>query len=220
MKKFEWWNLGSFDAEKLNHLKKALSSSVYTEEAGKGFLIGRVSKVLISGRFVEKEVAEFTVKGPNGELFEQRQIKYHSLEFEIGTKFPHLTIFDSPRRTKPFVNSLAWAFDGRIVVERVNLDLRKVVKALSGAKMFELSRIQVIDLKEMNQTFFTGSIRGPNLIKFFDAKKGRDSRLSVVEGILTKGEGGKLKIGEKGVLGFGCEVSRVAEPMIRNVLFK
>lgn len=105
MRKVKWLRIES--PFPMSAMAEKLSGDSFTEEKGRGFILNKVRKDQLNGKFVEKVIYEDKILSLYGEDNIVERIEYKVTEFLFNAdSYPIAVIVNPPRTLKPFANAL------------------------------------------------------------------------------------------------------------------
>lgn len=105
MVRYKWLNFLT-PLKDYSEFAKLLSSRVYNDENGHGFLIDELREDYIHARFIRKINIVEELTSPAGEKFQQSYTSYESIKFQIGNETPGILLINPPQSLTSFINEL------------------------------------------------------------------------------------------------------------------
>lgn len=104
MRKIKWLYLElPFSIEETS---KILLGNQYTEEVGYGFLLSKVTKTEIQGRYIEKEFSRIVVQDPFGNDVVSSIVSYCIYKFSFNNKSRLLCLYNPPKVIEKFTKRM------------------------------------------------------------------------------------------------------------------
>ncbi len=222
MRKVKWLRIES--PFPMNTMAEILSSDSFTEEKGHGFILSKVRKDQLNGKFVEKIVYEDKITSLYGEESFIERVEYKTTEFLFNEdSYPIAVIINPPRTLKPFANALVKNLGFGTSIEEIIIEPMKWIEEILKIQLvtihqIDASQIQVSEfaLAKMQVT------SSKNLLSYYydelSSKKIRIDRLNV--SISTSEHSGKFKLFRNGMANIEVRHEREFSNLLYNALIK
>lgn len=119
-------------AVSLRQLATRMLDREYCDGRSDGFLVSQATNERVSGRYVERDLHEETVRDPFGEATSYTVLKYSEVAFAILGQVSLIELKQPPRRLTGFVSALCELVDFKAVVEPLAPRLQDWLPTLRG----------------------------------------------------------------------------------------
>ena len=94
----------------------------YKDGMSHGFILESTIGKCIHGKFISKHISKDRIEDPFGEISELPRVTYNIVKFKIKKEGLGLTIIDSPRSTRNFINALYEIMGLEFLISEISID--------------------------------------------------------------------------------------------------
>lgn len=222
MRKVKWLRIES--PFPMNIMAEMLSSDSFTEDKGRGFLLSKVRKDQLNGKFVEKIVYEDKISSLYDEESVVERIEYKITEFSFQeNSYPIAVIINPPRTLKPFANALVRNLGFGTSIEEIIIEPFKWVSEISKEQLVTINQIDASQIQVAEYALAKMQITSSkNLLNYYydelSSKNVRIDRLTA--SISTPEYSGKFKLFRNGMANIEVRHEKEFSNLLYNTLKK
>lgn len=123
IKTIRWFKV-TIPKKKIELLSKALLALPFSEEAGEGFSMERITSSTISGRYIRSKPFIKEVATPSGGIDTIKGTDYSIIDFKLSLgEVQTLEIYSKPRTLKPLIDVISSIIGIGFSIEKIKIDL-------------------------------------------------------------------------------------------------
>ncbi|CAH3546916.1 MULTISPECIES: hypothetical protein [Serratia] len=218
MRKVKWIKIES--PFPMSVMAEKLAKNPYTEERGKGFLLEKVRKNCLHGRFVEKILYEDNIPSLFGEDTLIERIEYKVTEFSFDEdSYPIAVITNPPRTLRPFANALIKSLGLGVSLEEVIVEPFSWIEKIGEKHSVSVNQIDVSQMQVSEYALAKMQISSTKDLRYYYEKELSEKKIRVDRASLSitmSGTSGRVKIFRNGM----ANIDIKNEKEVSNMLFE
>lgn len=201
-----------------------LLNNSYSEDNGRGFMLNKLDKNLVSGKHILKNTKEIKTEDPFGNTKTHEEDIYTINNFTIfGDNPKQMQIHNPARMLSAFRNDLGVALKFKCAIDSVQIDIERFTSLLMGMPVnLNITSIDIDSIYPFpNTTAKVKIIGSDNLInkskEFIGNRKSSIEKASIEFNINE--EQVSVEVSRKGRIYFSCDITKKTREEIINKIY-